>query len=294
MYALPVPLSLKLAAQNAEVVSADEDSDENAIGRVKMLGIGAHPDDLELLSWHAIGTSRATRSYAGVVVADGADSPRAGAFANMSRAEMTRVRREEQKRAAKLGEYAALVLLGYASADVKQERALHAPLVDDLVAILDATRPEAVFTHNPCDTHDTHVAVLAHVIAAARRLPKDARPRALYGCEVWGALDWLDASDRVAFDVSAFVDLGVELVGVFESQIAGGKRYDEAALARRRANATFLDARQVDGHTATELAMDLSALVHDASIDVHDFAMSLLERRRATASTRIRRFCGVK
>lgn len=290
-YALVVPMALRLAAQNAEVVFAD-DSDDNAIGRVKMLGIGAHPDDLELLSWHAIGTARATRSYAGVVVADGADSPRAGAFANMSRAEMTRVRREEQKRAAKLGEYGALVLLGYASADVKHA-GLHAPLVDDLVAILDAIRPDAVFTHNPCDTHDTHVAVFAHVMAAARRLSKDARPRALYGCEVWGALDWLDANDRVAFDVSAFVELGVKLVGVFESQIAGGKRYDEAALARRRANATFLDARQVDGHTATELAIDLSALVHDTSIDVHDFAMSLLERRRATASTRIRRFCGV-
>jgi LmbE family N-acetylglucosaminyl deacetylase len=280
-------MPLVLAAPNAEIVVADED----AWAGTKLLGIGAHPDDLELLSWHAIGSSRATHSYAGVVVADGADSPRAGAFANMSRDEMMRVRRAEQKRAATMGEYGALVLLGYASAAVK-ERGLHAPLVDDLTAILDAARPDAVFTHNPCDVHDTHVAVCVHVVAAARRLPASARPRALFGCEVWGALDWLEGPERVAFDVSAYAELGPQLIGVFESQIAGGKRYDEAGLGRRRANATFSNAREVDGQSATEIAMDMSALLHDASLDVHAFATALVDRTRASTSARLRRFTG--
>lgn len=281
-------MPLTLVAPAAEIVVADGDTPELAFARTKLLGIGAHPDDLELMSWHAIGTSRATRSYAGVVVADGADSPRAGRFAAASRDEMIRVRRTEQKRAAVIGEYGALVLLGYASADIK--RGLHAPLVDDLAELLDAARPDAVFTHNPCDVHDTHVAVFMHVVAAARSLPSAARPRVLLGCEVWGGLDWLEGVERVAFDVGAFASLGQQLVAVFESQIAGGKRYDEAALGRRRANATFLDPRTVDGHAATELAMDVSALVHDASLDVHDYATALIERMRATASTRLRRF----
>jgi LmbE family N-acetylglucosaminyl deacetylase len=280
-------MALTLAAPDDEVVVANGDTQEQAFARTKMLGIGAHPDDLELLSWHAIGTARATRSYAGVVVADGADSPRAGRFAAMSRGEMIRVRRAEQKRAAALGDYGALVLLGYPSADIKRA-GLHAPLVDDLAAVLDAARPDAVFTHNPCDVHETHVAVFMHVVAAARVLPANARPRALYGCEVWGALDWLEGPERVTFDVSAHATLGTELVAVFESQIAGGKRYDEAALGRRRANATFSNPREVDGHAATEIAMDVSALMHDTSIDVHDYAMALLERARSSASARMR------
>src|SRR5436190_11712524 len=158
-------MALVLAAASPEIVVDGGGDVGAAFARTKLLGIGAHADDLELMSWHAIGTARATKSYSGVVVADGADSPRAGKFADVSREEMARVRREEQKRAAAAGGYAACVMLGYPSAEIK--RGLHAPLVDDLAAVLDAARPEAVFTHNPCDTHETHVAVFMHVVAAA-------------------------------------------------------------------------------------------------------------------------------
>src|SRR5437870_4539234 len=131
-------MALVLAAASPEIV-ADGGDVAAALSRTKWLGIGAHPDDLELMSWQAIGTGRPTRSYSGVVVADGADSPRAGAFASVSRDEMVRVRRAEQKRAAAAGGYAACVMLGYPSADIKH--GLHAPLVDDLAAVLDAARP---------------------------------------------------------------------------------------------------------------------------------------------------------
>jgi len=36
-------------------------------------------------------------------------------------------------------------------------------------------------------------------------------------------------------------NLQFALLGVFESQIAGGKRYDLALMGRRRANATYFE-----------------------------------------------------
>ena len=285
-------MALKLAAPAAEIVVADGDDVERALARTRVLGIGAHPDDLELMSWHAIAAGRAQRSYSGIVVADGADSPRSAADTTASGDDVKRIRRDEQRRAAAIGDYAACVLLGYASADIKHS--LNGALVADLAAVLAATRPDAVFTHSPCDLHDTHVAVTMHVIAAARTLPVDARPRALYGCEVWGGLDWLAAPERVAFDVGDATELGARLLAVFTSQLRS-KRYDEAALGRRRANAVFLEPRAIDRHQATELALDLSALLREPAPDVHAFVMGLVARAREAMSERVRRFgshCG--
>ena len=276
----------KLHAPEAEIVVAEGDEVDAALSRTRILGVGAHPDDLELMSWHAIASGRAHGSYSGVVVADGADSPRKDDDADARRQDLTRTRRDEQRRAARVGGYAACVLLGYPSAAIKH--AHNAGLVADLAALLAVTRPEVVYTHSPCDFHDTHVAVALHVIAAARTLPIEARPRALYGCEVWGGLDWLAAPERVAFDVGAAVELGERLVAVFTSQLHG-KRYDVAALGRRRANEVFLEPHSVDRHEATELALDLSALLREPAPDVHAFVMELLGRTRDAISARIRR-----
>ncbi|MBI1947578.1 MAG: PIG-L family deacetylase [Deltaproteobacteria bacterium] len=280
-------MALKLAAPDAEIVVADGDDVQGALSRTRILGIGAHPDDLELMSWHAIASGGPHKSYSGVVVADGADSPRVDGDAAADREDMQRTRRDEQRRAARIGGYAACVLLGYPSAAIKH--GCNADVVADLATVLAATRPDAVFTHSPCDFHDTHVAVAMHVIAAARSLPIDVRPRALYGCEVWGGLDWLAAPERVAFDVSEAVELGERLVAVFASQLRG-KRYDQAALGRRRANAVFLEPRAADRHAATELALDLSSLLGEPAPDVHAFVMELVNRTRDAISTRIRRF----
>lgn len=282
-------MALTLAAPTAEIVVADGDDLDGALARSRLIGIGAHPDDLELMSWHAIASGLAQKSYSGIVVADGADSPRANADAAASREEMVRVRRDEQRSAARVGEYAACVLLGYPSADIKHGK--NADLIADLAELLAAARPGAVFTHSPCDFHDTHVAVAMHVIAAARTLPIDARPRALYGCEVWGGLDWLAAPERVAFDVSGAVELGERLVASFTSQLRG-KRYQEAALGRRRANAVFLEPHAVDRHQATELALDMSALLREPAPDVHAFVMALVSNARDAMSARVRRFAG--
>jgi len=132
---------------------------------------------------------------------------------------------------------------------------------DDLGAILSIARPEVVYTHNLADKHDTHVAVALRVIAAVRRMPAADRPRRILGCEVWRGLDWLDDADKVALAVDRHGTLPADLLTVFESQIAGGKRYDLASLGRRLANATFFDSHAVDASGAVVFSMDLTPLL---------------------------------
>lgn len=236
-----------------------------ALERTSHLGIAAHPDDLEIMTWHGIGSciDRDDRWFSGVVVTDGAGSSRSGRFASLSDDEMRQVRFEEQVRAARDGQYSALVHLAAASGDIVGRS--HRGVIDDLAAIIATARPEYVYTHSPLDGHRTHLAVVGHLIAALRIVPPDQRPRALYGCEVWGSLDWLPASRRVAFDVSGRAERCTGLIAVHESQIAGGKRYDLATLGRKRANATYHDSHQIDSATALEYAIDLSELLDDSA-----------------------------
>ena len=51
---------------------------------------------------------------------------------------------------------------------------------------------------------------------------------------------------RCALPVDGHGTLPADLLRVFQSQIAGGKRYDLASLGRRLANATFFESHAVD------------------------------------------------
>src|SRR5918999_1828459 len=98
------------------------------------------------------------------------------------------------------------------------------------------------------------------------------------GCEGWGGLDWLQAQDKVVLDVSTVEDRLMPLIGAFDSQIAGGKRYDLAAAGRKRANATFLESHAADRASAVEYAMDLTPLLRDPTLDVSRWTLPLVER----------------
>ena len=101
-----------------------------------------------------------------------------------------------------------------------------------------------------------HVAVALRVISALRSIEMNKHPQRLYGLEVWRGLDWLCDDEKVVFDASEQENIARALLGLFDSQISGGKRYDLAALGRRRANATFLEGRSVDAIEAAIYGMD--------------------------------------
>ncbi len=272
---------------DAEVYVPDGAPDKAALARTTHLGIGAHQDDLEIMAIDGIlkcyGSTDAW--FTGVIVSNGAGSPRAGAFKDFSDEQMVRARNEEQKRAADIGAYGAQIMLGYPSEALKD--ATDARAVDDLESLLRAASPEVVYTHNLMDKHDAHVAVALRVIEALRRLPQESRPQKLYGCEVWRNLDWLLDEDKVVFDCSQHEDLQRQLLEVFESQVAGGKRYDLAAMGRRRANATYLDPHQVDQVTGAVFGLDMTALIQDDALDIAQFASNFTAKFQSDVNSRL-------
>lgn len=261
-----------------------------ALARTTHLCLAAHQDDIEIMAYHGIAAchGRADRGFTGVVVTDGAGSPRTGPFAAFTDAQMQAVRREEQRTAARHGAYAAMIQLAHPSAQVKDPA--FAGVRGDLCHLLATMRPQVVYLHNPADKHDTHVAVFLRCLEALRSLPAEHRPAEVYGCEVWRDLDWLVDADKVALDVSARPELAAQLVAVFASQIAGGKRYDLATAGRRLAHATFHTSHAADRAQALTWAMDLTPLVRDPQLSVEEFTLGYVERLRADVAARLRRF----
>lgn len=249
-----------------------------ALRRVTHLGIGAHQDDLEFMAFHGIASCfhADDQWFGGVTCTNGAGSSRTGAYARFSDEEMQAVRREEQNLAARVGRYGFMAQLDHPSSHVKSP-ASHA-LRDDLVQILQGCRPQLVYTHQPADKHETHIGVMVAVIEAIRCLPRESRPLAVHGCEVWRDLDWMPDGEKTIHNLTGHEVLAGALNGIFDSQIAGGKRYDLAVMGRRRANATFFSSHTTDGAGALAFAMDLTPLVENDALDVVDFTMGFVER----------------
>ncbi len=67
-------ISMKLSRGNAEIFVPDQLPLGSALARTTHLGIGAHPDDLEIMAAHGILECFASseRWFTGVVVTDGA------------------------------------------------------------------------------------------------------------------------------------------------------------------------------------------------------------------------------
>ena len=257
-------MSLTLSRTTADVFVPDGTDVTSALARTTHLAVGAHQDDLEIMASHGVVEcfQSASRWFTGVVVTDGAGSARDSEYAKYTDEQMMAVRKLEQRKAAYVGEYSAMLQLLHPSHVVK--RADRAEVVSDLVAVLTATRPEVVYTHNLADKHDTHVAVALRVVTACLALPAEARPQRIIGCEVWRDLDWLRDEDKVVMPVSRHENLHAALMGVFDSQIAGGKRYDLATAGRRRAHATYFESHGTDRESALIWGMDLTPLLSGA------------------------------
>ena len=236
--------------------------------QITHMAIGAHPDDVEFMSGHGIvecSPQMATtmRGFGAVTVAAGAENQA-----------MRDTRRREQEEAAKLGSYKAVVTLDHSSRELKLGS--RAPLVEYLKKILSQVKLHVLYTHNPMDKHDTHVAVCLSVIEAVRALPEERRPKLIYGCEVWRGLDWLVDNEKVLLDVSGGELLLKKLMAVYKSQLVE-KAYDEAVMGRKRANATFLDARAKDSMKYCEYALDMTPLARDSSLSVASWVQSHLK-----------------
>ena len=261
-----------------------------ALRRVTDLCVAAHQDDIEIMAHSAICDclEQPGRAFGGVVVTNGAGSPRTGPYSNLTDEQMQEVRRKEQRQAADLGRYSIQLQLAHPSADVK--RPGHPGVAADLRQIFAGCQPETVYLHNPADKHDTHIAVLLRCVEALRSLAPEQRPRRVLGCEVWRDLDWLVDADKVALDSGRQPELAEKLLAVFDSQVAGGKRYDLAALGRRRAHATFHTSHATDRYAGITWAVDLTPLLHEPAVSLEDYTAALIARFEQDVRDRFRRF----
>jgi len=272
---------MRLNNATAGLFIADGKPEAEALTRITHLGVGAHQDDLEFMAFHGILECFADDEqwFGGVTCTNGAGSARTGPYANCTNEQMMAIRRQEQNTAAVIGGYGAMFQLDYPSGSVKNPTATE--LKEDLKQILLATRPGVVYTHNPADKHDTHIGVVGAVLQAARELPRDQRPAQVIGCEVWRNLDWLPDADKVLMDVSGRGNLAAALSGVFDSQIAGGKRYDLATEGRRAANATFFESHATDKTSQLTFGMDLTPVVDDESKDIVEYVCGFIDAFKA-------------
>ena len=268
---------MNLAKPTSDIFIPSGDALGPALQTVTHLGVGAHQDDLEFMAYHGILQcyEQPGAGFCGVTCTDGAGSPRSGLYARFTDAEMRAIRRKEQRAAAQTGRYKAIFQLDFSSAETKP--GTNPALVADLAAILAATRPRVVYTHNPADRHSTHVAVMRHVLAALRGMPPGNRPEAFYGCESWRGLDWMPQTRTQVLDTGGREHLANALYGAFDSQIAGGKRYDLGIQGRNRANATMFASHGVDEMASATYAMDLMPLLANPGLDLAEYVGGIID-----------------
>lgn len=249
---------------------------EKDLSKTTHLAIAAHPDDIELMAADGILAcyKKADLHFTGVVVTDGAGSPRTGRYEKVTDEKMCELRKKEQKEAAKIGKYLGQIFLDYQSAGVKLHQ--REEVTGSLLEVLEKTKPKVVYLHNLADKHDTHVATALRAIEAMRCL--QAPPEKVYGCEVWRSLDWLLDDEKVVADLSKHQKLLRRIMGVFDSQIAGGKRYDLAIEGRRRANATFSASHSTDLAEAASFLMDLTPLIKDKTLSPLSYIEAAISR----------------
>ncbi len=283
---------MKLHNATAEIFIPDGKPEPEALKRISHLGIGAHQDDLEFMAFHGIlncfGNDQ--KWFGGVTCTNGSGSSRTGPYSNHTDAQMMAIRRQEQNQAAVVGQFGAMIQLDFPSGAVKS--ATDPALTNDLKNILTSTRPEVVYTHNLADKHDTHIGVVIAALQAMREIPRDQRPKQVIGCEVWRNLDWLSDAEKVLMDVSGRDNLAAALNGIFDSQIAGGKRYDLATAGRRAANATFFDSHATDKATQVIFGMNLTPLVVDETKDIAEYACSCIDRFKADVQQKLAKRLG--
>ncbi len=250
---------------------------QDALVRTTHLAIVAHQDDLEINCFHGIAQcyQRSDLWFTGIVITNGAGSPRGGYYASVSDDEMVTIRNEEQKQAASLGQYSLVIQYGASSSQIKGRR--DHSLIVDLANWMKLAKPQIIYLHNIADRHDTHVRTAIHALDALKLIPENEFPEQVLGVEGWRNLDWLPDPYRSRLDVGQHRQLHDQLIRLFKSQVAGGKRYDLASEARHRANATFDQSHTIDTTEYVSLAMDLLPLLKQQNCQYSDYLGSIVE-----------------
>jgi len=265
-------MKFKNTGSNLYIPTKEDQTAE--LSNTKYLGIAAHQDDLEIIGFPGILDAHKSKNtlFGGVVCTNGVPK------SSKTPEQIRKIRSEEQKRAADIGKYGFVLQLDYSSSEIIDKH--NKNIESDIIKIVQETKPEIIYTHNPFDKHKTHTAVCRTVINSLRSLKENYKPDKLYACEVWRNLDWLDTKDRVEFDVNNSAEFATKLIEVFDSQIRNEKNYKRAVIARRTANATFSDAYSKDKTDQLIIGLDLTPLITDNTLNIKDYLLEIVDRFR--------------
>lgn len=280
----------KFKRKGAQLYIPDGATPETAFERTTHVGVGAHPDDIEIGGYPAVlecFKDPVKWLFGTLIVTEGGGSP-GKRDVDYSYEDTKSIRMREQKEAADIGKYSGVVFLSSHSNIVKNRKRSEG-IIEDLKYLINVCRPSAIYTHALTDRDNTHMAVALRTIEALRELPKKARPSRLYGCEVWGSLDWLVDKDKITFDVSGYDKLAKSLLNVFKSQKAVGKEYEIAVIGRRKANATFFDPHKPQEASDFIFGMDMTRLIRDTGLDPETFVSGLIDSFKEDVLKRIRK-----
>ena len=280
---------MRLRNKDARIFVPDSIPTDAAIERTTHLAVSAHQDDLEIMAFDGIIKcyEKEKNWFFGIVVTDGTGSIRTGRFSDYNDHEFKMARYNEQLEAARIGKYGAVALLDYTSRETRDPASTK--LTDELYDLISLASPNTVYVHNLADKHPTHVATALRTIEAIRQMPENKRPENIYGCEVWRSLDWILDEEKTVFDVDAYTELAWKLLKVFESQISGSKKYDEATIARRMANSTFLETLDADASNSLIFAMDLSPVIKDEKLDISAYVTNYIDRFKTSVISNIKK-----
>src|SRR5262249_52017471 len=112
---------MKFINSTADVFVPDGMAIEASLPRTTHIGVGAHQDDLEIMALHGILKcfGQPDKWFTGITCTNGAGSSRVGPYANYTDQQMQAVRRNEQRTAAVIGRYSAMLQLDYPSSVIK-------------------------------------------------------------------------------------------------------------------------------------------------------------------------------
>lgn len=251
----------------------------DACQKTTHLAIGAHQDDVEIMAMSGIlecfGISH--NWFSSVTLSTGTGKNRKDIYRTLSDDELKDVRVEEQKKAAIIGNYAVSISMKYQTQEI---RMLDSNALEDIKSIILMMKPRIIFMHSPFDNYDTHVAACILTLKALQEVREEYIPERLLGCEVWGSLDWLPTKFKVYLPVQDRENIINACMGVYDSQIYGGKRYDLGVNSRLQSNAVFSLDSKYGYEKKVAFAINLKPLIWKDLNGVLDFIDVVIDSYR--------------
>ena len=199
----------------------------------KVMVVSAHPDDMEIGMGGTVAKLSATGcTIVSVVLTDGRRSP--NPFA-LSQEEMTEMRSEETRRAARILGVNRTIFFDLESVSTPESSD---NAIRKLSEVIDSVMPEEIFTLHPeLDRHPTHRLAGKISIDAIKR--SHLKTVIVWAYEVWGLFNSWDRFE----DITDQIGIKLKAIGEHQSQLAAIP-YAEGITGLNRWRAVFADPKQ--------------------------------------------------